>query len=390
VPGGTRPIPIFFAQTEAKGVFSFHNVPPGEYFVRAYAAGTITPTRARASSYISTYFPEANDVTFAQPLVLGGGQELTGVDFPLMTATMLTVSGRLVDPAGASMATARVHLMQRPGGAMDDLRAQVTADGRFRFVNVQPGDYMLTIGDTADTRSWNNAVRDIAVTGDVTDLTVVAGPSVFVDGRVVSDTGRPLPFDPGDVQLVTEQRVSALGIHAAGFAKVASDGTFSMRSGAGTLSLRVAGLPPRWFVKSMRLDGTEVIDAAFDLTPGDRRRFEITLSDRVSRLAGAVTDRSARPVSNALVVIFPDDRARWNNPRSIRTTFSHQQGRYEIDALPIASYRVVAVTALPRDAWTDPDVLARLWPSASSISLDELGQGTLNLKVVSPPTDLIQ
>jgi hypothetical protein len=35
-------------------------------------------------------------------------------------------------------------------------------------------------------------------------------------------------------------------------------------------------------------------------------------------------------------------------------------------------------------------VLARLWPSASSISLDELGQGTLNLRVVSPPTDLLQ
>ncbi len=62
----------------------------------------------------------------------------------------------------------------------------------------------------------------------------------------------------------------------------------------------------------MQLDGVDVTDAAFDLAPGGQRRFDITLTDRVSRLAGTVTDRSARPVSNALVVVFPEDRARWN------------------------------------------------------------------------------
>ncbi len=103
-----------------------------------------------------------------------------------------------------------------------------------------------------------------------------------------------------------------------------------------------------------------------------------------------MTDNSARPVSNALVVIFPEDRARWNNTRSMRTTFSHQQGRFEIDALPISSYRAVAVTSLPRDAWTDPAVLSRLLPSSSSVSMDELGLGTLQLRVVPPPMDLIQ
>ena len=206
----------------------------------------------------------------------------------------------------------------------------------------------------------------------------------------MSDAGRPLPFDATDLQISTEQRTSDLGIHSAGFAKVAGDGAFSMESGAGSMHLRIVGLPPRWFVKSVLLDGVDVTAAPFDLAPGDRRRFEITLSDRVSGLSGTVTDRSARPVSNALVVIIPEDRARWNDPRSIRTTFSHQQGRYEFDALPRLSYRVVAVTSLPRNAWTDPEVIARLWPLASSVSLDELGQGTLHLRVEPPPADLIQ
>ena len=48
----------------------------------------------------------------------------------------------------------------------------------------------------------------------------------------------PCPSIPSELQIFTEQRTSSLGIHGAGFAKVARDGTFSMRSGAGTMQLR--------------------------------------------------------------------------------------------------------------------------------------------------------
>jgi beta-lactamase regulating signal transducer with metallopeptidase domain len=390
MPGGIRPVPIAFAQTERRGTFSFRTITAGEYFVRAYAGESTRPTRAPAASYVSTFFPETADVTFAQPIVMASGQELGGIEFTLMTAMNRSVSGRLVDPAGAPITSAAVQLIARPNGAMDDMRAQAAADGRFRLPNVPPGDYMLTVIDTANTRSWNTAVRDITVVNDVSDLLLVAGPTAWVDGRIVFDDGRPMPYDPSDIQVMTEQRISTMGIHGAGFARVAADGSFSMRSGTGMLGLRVLGLRPRWFVKSIRLDGVEVSATAFELTPGPRRRVEITLSDRVSRLSGTVTDRSARPVVNALVVVFPDDRARWTDARAIKTTFSRQQGRYELEGLPVTSYRVVAVTSLPRDAWTDPEVLARLWPSGSTISLDELGQGTLHVRIVPPPNDLLQ
>jgi hypothetical protein len=161
------------------------------------------------------------------------------------------------------------------------------------------------------------------------------------------------------------------------------------------MSLRVS-LPPRWFVKSVRLDGVDVTNDEFELSSDGRRRLEITLSDKVGRLSGVVTDREARVVPNALIVVFPEDRARWIDARlsdrmsAIRTTFSQQRGRYEIDGLPISSYRVVAVTSLPRNAWTDPEVVARLWPFTTSVSLDELRESSVPLKVVRPPTDLLR
>ena len=138
------------------------------------------------------------------------------------------------------------------------------------------------------------------------------------------------------------------------------------------------------------MDGIDITDGSFDLTPGPLRRLDITLSDRVSKLTGTVTDRSTRPVANALVVVFPDNRERWANTRFIFTTFSRQQGGYEIDGLPIANYRVVAVTSLPNRAWTDPEVLDRLWPASSPLTLDGLGESALHLKVVAPPADLLK
>jgi len=394
LPGGARPMAVAFAQTEDMGTFRFRNVPSGEYYVRAYTSSSLAPTKgAGVLSYTATFYTDATDVTLAQPVIVGGGQELAAVDFALNTARKRTVSGRLVDPAGGSLATSIVTLISR--SSSEDLRASVAADGRFRFNDVPAADYMLTIFDTSNVRSWNNAVFDLSVIDDVTDLKLVAGPSVWIDGRVDRDGGQPLPFDTTDIQMSTNQQTSQLGFHWAGFSKVAADGTFSMRSGTGRMSLRVL-LPPRWFVKSARLDGVDVTDTEFELSPEGRRRLEITVSDRVGRLSGEVTDREARAVSNALIVVFPEDLARRNDiglsdkMRVIRTAFSQQRGRYEIDNLPISSYRVVAVTSLPRNAWTDPEVIARLWPFTTSVSLDELRQSTLDLKVVRPPTDLLQ
>jgi beta-lactamase regulating signal transducer with metallopeptidase domain len=390
IPGGTQPVAIAFAQTEKGGAYRFGNVPPGDYYVRAYAPGSVRPKATRTPrSYVVTFFPEAREVRFAQSIALATGQELGGVDFALATAARRRVSGRLIDPAGASLATAEVRLIPRSNWT-EVLEAEASTNGTFAFPDVPAGDYMLAVFDTSNLRAWNNVVHDVSVFEDVTDMRLIAGSSVSVSGRVLQEGGRSLPFDPTDLRLMTEQRTGTRSIHGAGSVTVSADGTFVMRSGAGALHLGINGVPPGWFVKSVQLNGVDVTDSEFDLAPGSLQHFDITLTNRVSRLGGTVTDRSTRPVMNALVVVFPEDRARWTNRRAIRTTFSHQQGRYELDSLPLSRYRVVAVTSLPRNAWRDPEVLARLLPDSSPISLDELGQSTLHLKLVQPPTDLLQ
>ena len=248
---------------------------------------------------------------------------------------------------------------------------------------------MLLVVDTADSRRWNGALQDISVVDDVTDVLLVASPGAFLEGRIVRSDGRPLPFDLSDLD-ISLQHLPTGATLGAGRADVRADGTFAVQSGAGTMHVEIAGLPAPWHLKVATLDGVDVTDRPFELGAGSGHRLEITLTNRVVRLLGDVTDRSARPVSNALVVLFPEDRERWQASRLIRTTFSHQQGRYELNDLPAGDYRVAAVATLPRRAWLDPAVLDRLWRSSAPVRLQEDQQQTVSLKVTPALSDLTQ
>lgn len=119
-------------------------------------------------------------------------------------------------------------------------------------------------------------------------------------------------------------------------------------------------------VKAVTLGGTDVTNEPFEPGAATRYRLDVVLTDRVCRLSGTVSDRSARPVPNALVGAFPEDVFRQDGSRLIRTTFSGQLGHYELTNLPAGQYRVAAVTGLPRGAWTDPAILERLWSASAS------------------------
>ncbi len=392
VPGGARHMAVAFAQTEAQGVYRFRDVTPGEYYVRAYVPPSIHPTSADKSlTYAATFFPASTSLETAQPLTVANGQELFGIDFPLVTTQMRSVTGRLVDPTGVSLTTATVRLMPVGHGPVEMPESPVTRDGQFRIVGVTPGDYTLLVADSANNRSWNSAIQQISVRDDIKDLVLAAGPSVRVEGRLAREDGTAPPFDVRNLQITLEQHLGQQMDFSSGMTRdVRADGTFAVRAGTGTNYLQIAGLPaPRWNIKRATLDGFDITDEPFDLKGGTSHHLEIVLTDHVVRLTGNVTDRDGRPVSNALVVVFPDDRSKWETSRLIRTTFSHQQGSYDLANIPAASYRAVAVTALPRGAWTDPAVLDRLWPSSVSVRVEE-GQRVVALTAVPPPTDLIQ
>lgn len=390
-PGGVRPTGVVFAQSEDGGAFDLWPVPPGEYYIHAAAAdGLRPPGNDKRAVYETRYFPTSLDIGGAQLISVGGGQALSGLDMVLTVARTASITGRLIDPAGTSTAAASVYLMPPPADGITRLSAAVGGDGRFRIADVPPGTYVAMVSDRANGRRWSP--HEVTVTGDVSGLELIATTGIRARGRILTDDRRRLPFDANELTLTLYPQNDVAGIRTSiGAGMIASDGSFTMEGAAGVMSLHVGRVPRGWFLKSTTLDDVDVTDAMFELAPGGGvHTIDVVLTNKGGRLSGGVADRMGRSVANALVVIFPADRARWSTSRLMQTTFSHQMGRFDFGAIPAADYRTVAVPALPREAWTDPAVLDRLWSDSVAVTITEGQAHSLQLKVVATPTDLIQ
>jgi len=185
-----------------------------------------------------------------------------------------------------------------------------------------------------------------------------------------------------------ERRIGA-GFLAVPAAAVGADGGLSVEIPGGLIFIRTE-VPAQWTVKAIRVDGADLTDQEIDLGDGGRRQIEIVLTDRLTHVRGRAADKDGRPVANGSIVVFPDDPARWRESRRVvRETRSGRDGQFEFVALPPAEYLVVAVSALPSNAWMDPEVLNRLRPVATHFRLDEGEQRVISLTVSSTPDGLI-
>jgi beta-lactamase regulating signal transducer with metallopeptidase domain len=399
LPEGPALRPVAFAQTEDLGRFRFGDLMPGPYVVRAYLDRPVAPSHAGSGVYAATYFPGTSRAEDALPMTVSAGQELLDVDFRLSTVTTRQVSGRVEDPTGAPVDQAKVMLM----GAVNGMRgfeqtSPVSAEGTFRFQGVMPGEYMISVVEGIRTMRWMGATRPLMVDEDVPGVVLTARLGARLEGRIGRDEGAALPFDPRSLSISFEQRTPrAAGtgevFHAFGTGPdaIRRDGTFSIESPSGPSTVRLTRLPENWTIKAIRFNGSDIADRPVDFSGGQPiGRLDIVLTDRLSDIEGVVTDRNNRIVTNCTVVVFPEDRERWNShSRLVRTARSLQSGRYQIDGLPPADYLAVALETIPQDAWNDPQVLDRLWPLATRFHLREGEQRAVDLKLSRAPSGLL-
>jgi hypothetical protein len=108
----------------------------------------------------------------------------------------------------------------------------------------------------------------------------------------------------------------------------------------------------------------------------------VTLTDKLTDLSGTVRDSRGQPVTDYVVVIFPDDNTLWKGQsRFVRATRPNQEGTFEIKGLPPAKYLGVAVDSLETGTQNDPAVLERLRPRAKSFMLIDGQPQTINLEL---------
>ena len=167
--------------------------------------------------------------------------------------------------------------------------------------------------------------------------------------------------------------------------KVNDDFTFELRARPGTMVIRMGSSIPGWGLKAVRVNGIDVTDEGFEVRPNDEiSGVEIEMTNHQTDLSGLVTNGRGVTIRDYSVVVFAQDRERWNpGSRYMRTSRPDQDGRFKFTGLPAGQYYAVALDSIdPGDA-TDPDFLDRVRTKAMRFSLNEGEIKTMDLKLIS-------
>ena len=362
-------------QTDDTGAYRIFGLPPGDYYVaaslRMAPADSVVQT-----TYSPTYYPGTGELAAAQRIRVDLGTESTAI-FPLLPVRSVKVTGTVLTSSGGP-ANAFLNLVSDAAefGTPLGIGGVTQPDGTFTIPDVPPGRYTLNASLRGDGPTEAGSMPLTVVNDDVTGNTIVTGRPATLKGRFVAEAGvvGALP----DALLVATAARPGGTVLASGSGK-----SFDLDELSEPFRLRVEYLPDGWGVKSMVVDGADVIDSTIALAPNQDAQAEVVLTNRVTRITGAVT-AEGQPVK-AEVIVFAADSSKWAYPsRFVRTVSADEKGQFRISGLPPSDrYLAVATDYLEEGEHYDPELLERVRDAATPFSLEDRGSQSLELKVLT-------
>lgn len=384
-------------RTDDLGQFRLHGLPPGEYYISAALRNMeFMPANAASVSgvsdgYAPTYYPGTTNLGEARRVTVRAGQDVANMSFALVSARLGRISGRVITSAGEPFAGGMLMVAPRSDDVMGMgfgmSGAQIRGDGTFQTAGLPPGTYALIV-QPRDGPNINAEVArvEVPVNGeDARDVFIVTGRGGVIRGRIVSDDGSALPFRPAQVRIFPQARDPSVPMFGMRPSVVNDDWTFEIGGLTDDVRLTAAvDLPGgAWSARHAWKDNVDLLDGTVDIGPGQTiEDVEIVLTSKVTELSGLVTDGRNQPVTDASVVVFAEDKARWTaNSRYLRTTRPDTNGKYTVRLTPGDGYRAVVVRGLEEGWSSDLDFLTRALEFAAPFDIREGEAKTLNLRL---------
>jgi len=403
-PGSTRGQRIGSGdQTDDLGQFRLYGLTSGEYIVVAEARGpTFMPPNAPPETedekigYMTTYFPGTPDEGSAQRVRARAGAETTGLEIRMATGRLFRISGIVTDSQGRSAARGNGQLFKSGStGGSSNYGFSTDEQGRFQMRNIPPGNYRLIVrgrpagnNDGQQGEPAEMANMPVAISSDLEGLVVITAPGATISGQVVFEPGPPqLPAGQQSFQM----RVNAvagdiegnMGVPSPQGAIVTPDLTFTMRGMFGDLLLRSGG--PNMYLKSVIVGGQDITDTPHTFKNGEQ--VIVVMTTRASTVEGVVSDAVGKPVTDAAIMVFSEDKAAWR-PNSVRTRRAtvDPAGRYRLLGLLPGRYYAVAVSRdrlSGRTSNEDVSFFEQLAKEATTFVVGEDEQRQVDLKIAA-------
>ena len=310
------------------------------------------------------------------------------------------------------------------GSGSETATARVGADGRFVFLNVAAGDYVVDLAlgvsefsvtanasyivprdlarlpnskglsattvasdvpglvlgrESGETPFWGQArvaVRDC----DVSGITIPVIETSTIRGSVMLDAGDEASINATSALVAEPAAANALPVLQ--FAVLDERDRSAPRQTARAFEIR--GLTPGDYylqssrsgalVKSISWRGQDQTGLPVSVTEAaDLDDLVVTITTKGAEFVGTVRDRHGRPAPEATVICFPVDRQAWRRygltPSRIRAALSSTAGRYQLAPLPAGDYYLIAVAECPGQAWLDPTFFESAIGAATRVSI---------------------
>jgi hypothetical protein len=246
---------------------------------------------------------------------------------------------------GETVSVRQETVSQSAGGGMSVMVSSssgttIRPDGTFTVNNVAPGEYFLDVR-TRNSAEPESASVAVSVTGDdINGLSIVTSKGATIRGHVIFEGGVPGTIKPDAVQINQVSLDPGRSMSGLDDRPPATndDWTFEIRGvPPGLRTFRPTRAPQGWVVKSVMLNGDEIVDKGYEFRGSEEvNGLQVTLTNQVSEAVGTVSDAKSNPVREYTAVVFSVDRDKWTLPQTRYTKIARpdQEGRFRIRGLP--------------------------------------------------------
>jgi hypothetical protein len=236
----------------------------------------------------------------------------------------------------------------------------------------------------------------IAVSGDMSGLTIQLGTGGSVSGKFVFEGSAPPPQLPPNQNAPVMFTGRDGSTCRSGRGQLKPDWTFTIDSVFGTCVPQMMGGFGQWSLQAFTYGDKDVTDVPITFASGQRLKdFTVVLTDKRTDLNLHVVDEQSAPTREYVVLAFTVDKSKWiessagmmGGGRYIRTyvpppdrpvadslprpgmTAAPPAMKQSIGGLPAGDYFVVAIDDIETEAQRDPDTLEQLARSATRVTL---------------------